>query len=282
MRKACFEARPGDTVLAAPGVYRHALAPVSSGLSDRRITFRRHGRGKVVLDGGGAVAPLLRLESKNYVTVDGFTMVNLPKTGRTGAIVLSGCRGVEVLNCRADVPGSKAGNAITASRCKGLRIQGNVFRGGRFQLRFRDCSNLVLERNTVANGVIFGVFLQSPMKTVRFVNNVFYRPCGPGKPNSVYLFRGDQIKDVVSDYNLFFSPFKRHKVAQVWTASNVPRIVGADLKEWQGKSGHDKHSIQADPMFVDVEKGDFRLKPGSPAVGAGENGANIGALGVAK
>jgi hypothetical protein len=41
------------------------------------------------------------------------------------------------------------------------------------------------------------------------------------------------------------------------------------LAEWQKLTGFDKNSIHADPMFVNYEKGDYRLKPGSPAKGKG-------------
>jgi len=61
--------------------------------------------------------------------------------------------------------------------------------------------------------------------------------------------------------------------------TNLP-ITGPPLPEWQKNSGQDFHSLQSDPLFVDPRAGDFRLRPGSPAVGAGEDGANIGACGV--
>lgn len=41
-------------------------------------------------------------------------------------------------------------------------------------------------------------------------------------------------------------------------------FVGLDLEAWQ-ELGHDKHSTIADPLFVDPENGDYRLKPNSPA-----------------
>lgn len=52
------------------------------------------------------------------------------------------------------------------------------------------------------------------------------------------------------------------------------------LAQWP-QSGQGKHHPWADPMFVDAANGDFRLRPGSPAIGSGPAGATMGARGVA-
>jgi hypothetical protein len=44
---------------------------------------------------------------------------------------------------------------------------------------------------------------------------------------------------------------------------------GLDLAGWQEKRGQDKGTIVADPGFADPAKGDFTLKPDSPALGVG-------------
>jgi hypothetical protein len=50
-----------------------------------------------------------------------------------------------------------------------------------------------------------------------------------------------------------------------WNTSGKPVTFGnKSLDEWRA-IGHDRKGLVADPMFVDPEKGDFRLRPGSPA-----------------
>ncbi len=55
-----------------------------------------------------------------------------------------------------------------------------------------------------------------------------------------------------------------------WDASGRDvAFVGKSLPDWRKETGHDKKSIIADPLFVNAENFDFRLKPDSPALKTG-------------
>jgi len=147
-------------------------------------------------------------------------------------------------------------------------------------------SNTVIKNNTFLCFGVYAFSLGIKAVDVRIVNNIFaYPDAGRG----VYLhFRRRMYRNFQCDYNLF-APFKSPKchVGRLEEYSSTTRtrkllFPEADLKTWQAKSPYDHHSLYADPMFVDPKKGDFRLKPGSPAIGAGVNGETVGALGVAK
>ena len=46
--------------------------------------------------------------------------------------------------------------------------------------------------------------------------------------------------------------------------------VSADGAEWSSwQRGHDAEGVMADPLFVDPQHGDFRLRPDSPALALG-------------
>ena len=87
-----------------------------------------------------------------------------------------------------------------------------------------------------------------PEGTGRFVRNILYHS-GKRRPFLLRL-EGAKLNQYQSDYNLFYS------------AGN-PRISTAFLRKLQ-KDGSDEHSISADPLFVNMEIEDFRLKPNSP------------------
>ena len=52
---------------------------------------------------------------------------------------------------------------------------------------------------------------------------------------------------------------------------------GVSFEAWQAL--HDQHSVVADPLFVDVQAGDYRLRPGSPALKLGFEPIGLGSVG---
>jgi len=118
--------------------------------------------------------------------------------------------------------------------------------------------NITLENNIFAFGKwaevsIAGVF-DTPLPEYSFRRNIVYfnegRVVGSWNPNN---------RNCAYDHNLY------------WNASAKPLIFGdkgLGFAEWQA-AGKDLHSIIADPLFVDPEQGDFRLRPGSPVAQIG-------------
>ncbi|MBM3472538.1 MAG: right-handed parallel beta-helix repeat-containing protein [Armatimonadetes bacterium] len=64
-----------------------------------------------------------------------------------------------------------------------------------------------------------------------------------------------------------------------WQAAGQPiDFAGKTFDEWKA-AGQDEHSLIADPLFVDVEKHDFRLKPDSPALKLGFRPIDLSTVG---
>jgi len=75
-----------------------------------------------------------------------------------------------------------------------------------------------------------------------------------------------QVQQYPGDYNLYYS-------------KGAPDAGSALLKRLQQK-GTDTHSISADPLFVDLENKDFRLKPNSPMFKLGFKQIDISKIGL--
>jgi hypothetical protein len=100
---------------------------------------------------------------------------------------------------------------------------------------------------------------EGPMTGAALKRNILYHP---GK-DAVFYGQGATArldvpalaKDADTDYNLYY-------------CAGNPELSQTVLKKMQ-RDGVDVHSLAADPLFVDPAKGDFRLKPNSPALKLG-------------
>jgi hypothetical protein len=138
-------------------------------------------------------------------------------------------------------------------------------------------TDLLIENNVVYNCKT-GSFHQHYGKENRVINNIF------AFANEGQIIRTREEEHIsfffernivyFNNGRLFGSNWKngnfRFYDNCYWDASN-PKIEfygGVSFEDWRAK-GQDLRSIIADPMFVDAEHNDFRLKPESPAIALG-------------
>jgi hypothetical protein len=121
-----------------------------------------------------------------------------------------------------------------------------------------------------------------PHNSVFFENNIVYWTEGNllagNWENVPYTFHfhpkdeGGMREDSVTfemDWNLYFNPTLKQDDVHFKDLSWL---------EWQAR-GRDVHSLYADPLFVDPQNGDFRLKPDSPAFNLGFKPIDISNIG---
>jgi parallel beta-helix repeat protein len=165
-----------------------------------------------------------------------------------------------------------------------------------------DCSNAIIYADWVS---WFAPQMDGNMTGNRFCRNIFYSALPPnadqlkGGPNAgstvlqLYRFRDKTIED--SDYNVYFiRPGSGGTYNVGFHPSNVdspyitalPKDPKSGLKiipfeKWQ-QMGFEEHSLRVDPLFVDAERDDYRLKPESPALKLGFEPIDFGRVGIRK
>lgn len=110
----------------------------------------------------------------------------------------------------------------------------------------------------------------------RFCRNIFYRSQSAGHIYNVGGWTDRALGQ--ADYNLFFNADGGEYTIQLHTEPNL-KALSLSLAEWQ-KMGYDTHSVIADPMFVDPEHDDYRLRPESPALKLGFVPIDVTKIGV--
>lgn len=131
--------------------------------------------------------------------------------------------------------------------------------------------NNIFAYSAMTNWSLVGRF--RPQEHVQLVcsNNVFVWKSGCEAWRGSISGRTATVKDIVFGSNLWWCPDG--------ISSNA--FNGTTWEKWR-ESGMDAGSVIADPLFRDSERGDWRLKPGSPAFGIGFKEWDYSLAGVRK
>ncbi len=143
----------------------------------------------------------------------------------------------------------------------------------------------------VYNNLVIGAGVQNRDGSHRLVeNNIFINPNRGISYHVGYTNSGDRfVRNIVvqnSGWTFFYILLQTDKAPwvdeidyNVYSGTAAFSDSAKNLKEWQ-QLGFDKHSVLADPMFVDPANGDYRVKPESPALKLGFKNFDVSDAGL--
>lgn len=157
----------------------------------------------------------------------------------------------------------RVGNAVQVHLGKNNIIENNIA---------VDCMRLALYADTVSrrSGCAHMADFMTGNRTCR---NIFCT----SRPDAelFWLSKWSDREIETSDDNLFFNTAGRYEVGGMAFPEPLP------LEKWR-QMGYDRHSVVADPLFVDPDNDDLRLKPDSPALKLGFHPIDVNRIGIRK
>ena len=250
--EASEEARAGDTIVVADGVYYETFFPVATGVKGAPIVLMSENLNGAIFDGSNCHRPsAIAIHQKAHVVVDGFVFrFYAPKVlGRRaamdyGQVLLWGARNFTLQNCMQYGPG-KYGQAAVMRWSRDVTWHNNVvmsFSGG---IMGREMKSLRIVNNTFYMPLITNINMGASPFVMK--NNLFY---GQSEQKyKVYMMLAPRNANV--DYNAYgFNANDKERYIGgygVWLPKGNPN----GLAGWRdAKAGNDKHSFEVEPKDV--------------------------------
>ncbi len=238
---------------------------------------------------GGAVAVSTKEASIRFINN---SFKNNESSDGGGVYVFTSSGSVDFENNVFTDNKSRNGGGVYVSAERGIiRFKNNVFNsntaeiGGGVYVYNKQVNNLVFVNNTftrnnatnIGGGVYVYVKEYSVFKPVEFYNNIFWNNTSKNDGYEVYVDNEKAYELSVKIAHNLFTPstppidFSKPQSANVYI--DTVRNYNINLPTGCSASGS-FGNIQADPMFVDLQNGNLRLRAGSPAINKGCNKAS--------
>lgn len=262
IQEAIDHAIDGDTILVAPGNY-----DLSAGIWNDRVN-------NLILLGSreedGSNASIIN------AAVDPGTYVAIKFFGVSGCTIA----GFEVKNAHSGISLENCKSCLITKNYIHDNDQASTWHGDGIEI-FRS-ENIDVTFNIVDHNEFHGIELQYQVKNVNIINNTILQTYGN---DGIVLY--DYLENVTIKNNIIaYSSEEGIELVYLWQGSPV-NFVNDYNCFWQNGAGPIRspfttgpHSVLADPLLVDMAGHNYYLRPGSPCLGAGESGDNIGALGI--
>jgi hypothetical protein len=311
LQYAVDRALPGDRVLLQPGVYTDYTCMTHGGVDEKRpITIEAATPGTVTLDGARRHTAMLHLERAPFVTVRGLRMLNFRKAGlyayQSPHTTVDQCVFYNgdgwVTGYHTFMFNSPHG---TVNRCLAI--------GAEVGFYFLASPGATVTYNTASQAMYAAASYAFSARGTRQIGNSF-----AFAGNDIYsleINHPDELRTFQSDFNNLGSlvskygdnasleqsdpdlwrqikaqEFDATYPASFLTVSKALIAVNGNryrsLKTWIDATGHDRHSIMADPRYLNVSDSpdhwDWRVPADNISASAGPGGTSLGALAPAK
>ncbi len=276
-------ARPGDTVLIAPGTYDETFTVLQDG-----ITVKAARPGTVKLSAAFMFDFVIRAEDVKNLAIENLDFTGLRYSSAVYGVTFKRVKGLRMKNCRFLAPGSRrmGNNHFFGRYLKDVEISNCVFDRGFQGVWIQESTGYVkLDHNTFWGCGVNAVHLTGgPGAELSITNNLFADVVSNHSSPAVSV--GSPKSKVVCDWNLYWhtkiAPRQKifgmggvlgiHAVSQV-----LQKDAMVTIEETRQRYKLEKNGLFVDPEFRDIAKGDFSLRPGSPARKRGSDGRDIGA-----